>query len=186
MGDSMSDGRIFDLRAQALRLISHTTTFETTDPLVSEGLGHFQSLQDSIRKSVQRLEDARIAAARPTPPPAPVTTQASFADSQEPARRSLPPGTRYETSQTQYAAALADQDVIQALLQLHDEAEIENRMARTRAPAKSTEQSLERAQPPKAEVVDFEQIQFSRTRQTSRGVFSPILKPPRRDPGRSD
>lgn len=158
----MSDGRIFDLRAQALRLISHTRTFETSDALVSEGLGHFQSLQESIRKSVQKLEDARIATVKAAPPVAAI-------------KAPLAPGTRFETNQTQYAAALADQDVIEALLQLHHETEIEHRIERTKA-----------AQSPQPEKVDFEQMQFSRTRQTSRGIFSPILKPPKREPGRSD
>lgn len=170
----MSDDHIFDLRAQALRLIAHTSTYETSDALVSEGLAQFHSLQDAIRKSVQRLEDARIAAAKPVaipPPPAPVTQSPR---AQAPA---FPPGTRFETSQTQYAGALADEDVIQALLQLHNEVEIEKRIAKVQ---------MERTKPPEADPADFEQMRFSRTRQSSRGVFSPILKPPRRDSGRTE
>lgn len=179
MGDSLKTKFEVDLRSIAAELLTRSRNFERTNsPSLdrwSQGLAQFQTLQVLISESLRTLEQQ----AQPIPqtaPPRPSRVVGRRASSRlEPEPRPARRPEDYVTHQKAYVPALQDADVIQALLDLHEQVQVEQARSRDAALNTSVAQAQARALP-KIDTTS-EQMRFSRANQSPGGVFSPILKP---------
>ncbi len=169
------------LKRAALMLTLGSSSFDAkSDPsrheLWNECVRAFEQLEIPIRESIQR-------AATPLRKTQSTTAQ-HIIQPRVSARVATPPApthANYGSEQSQYQPALKDDDVISALLQLHDQSQEAKNLARQSVAALGRhmeQQAIPRVQ---TEAGGGETtIRYSREKQPLGSSYSPILKPVRR------